>query len=36
MLAHKELESAEDVVLGLDGITLHESTGAGVDEGRLG
>ena len=36
MLAHNELESAEDVVLGLDGMTLHESTGAGVDEGRVG
>lgn len=35
MLAHNELESAEDVVLGLDGMTLHESTCAGVDEGRV-
>lgn len=35
MLAHNELESTEDVVLGLEGITLHESTGAGTDEGSV-
>ena len=31
MLAHSEFESTDDVVLGLDGITLQESTGAGTD-----
>src|SRR6266496_2867238 len=36
MLAHNEFESVEDVVLGLDGMTLHESTGAGVEEGTVG
>jgi len=35
MLAHNELESADDVVLGLDGMTLHESTGAATLEGRV-
>lgn len=32
MLAQSEVESTDDVVLGLEGRTLHESTGAGVDD----
>lgn len=35
MLAHNELESTDDVVLGLDGMTLHESTGAAIDDGSV-
>lgn len=35
MLAHSEFESTDDVVLGLDGITLQESTGAGTDAERF-
>jgi len=35
MLAHNEVESIDDVVLGLDGITLQESTGAGIDAERF-
>lgn len=36
MLTHKEFESVDEVVLGLDGRTLHVSTGAVVDDGSVG
>lgn len=36
MFAHIVLVSEEEVVLGLEGSTLHESTGAGTDVGILG
>jgi hypothetical protein len=36
MLAHRELESVEVVVLGLEGMGLHASTGAETEDEILG
>ena len=36
MLTHSVWESEDEVVVGLDGMTLHDSTGAGADAGMVG